>query len=172
MDGGNGTDFPAPEKPSSAILPPKTKNKKPEATKDASEFDLTTTNPTIDKPGDTASSLTDAYQFNDDEENKQLQEAIRLSCAEYIQEGQKKPEPTEGATALTETSKTKTDSVLLVDQMKGVLYGNCIGDAIGLLTEFMHKDQAQSVCCFFFYNSQTTTVYINITFNSLFIDVR
>ncbi|XP_028414475.1 ADP-ribose glycohydrolase ARH3-like [Dendronephthya gigantea] len=57
---------------------------------------------------------------------------------------QRKSKLEEGATALTETSKTKAaDSVVLVNQIKGVLYGNCIGDAIGLLTEFMDKQEAQ-----------------------------
>jgi len=33
----------------------------------------------------------------------------------------------------------------LVDHIKGVIYGNCIGDAIGLLTEFMSKSEAAYV---------------------------
>ncbi|XP_028414474.1 uncharacterized protein LOC114537610 [Dendronephthya gigantea] len=33
----------------------------------------------------------------------------------------------------------------LTDQIKGVIYGNCIGDAVGLLTEFMSKEEARSV---------------------------
>jgi hypothetical protein len=33
----------------------------------------------------------------------------------------------------------------LIDQVKGVIYGNCIGDAVGLLTEFMSKEQAHMV---------------------------
>ena len=33
----------------------------------------------------------------------------------------------------------------LVDHIKGVIYGNCIGDAIGLLTEFMSKSEAAHV---------------------------
>ena len=36
----------------------------------------------------------------------------------------------------------------LVDHMKGVIYGNCIGDAIGLLTEFMTKSEAAEVSCY------------------------
>ena len=35
----------------------------------------------------------------------------------------------------------------LVDRIKGVIYGNCIGDAIGLLTEFMTKSKAAEVNC-------------------------
>ena len=33
----------------------------------------------------------------------------------------------------------------LVDSIKGAIYGNCVGDAIGLLSEFMGKTQAQKV---------------------------
>ena len=33
----------------------------------------------------------------------------------------------------------------LLDHIKGVIYGNCIGDAIGLLTEFMSKTEAAHV---------------------------
>lgn len=32
-----------------------------------------------------------------------------------------------------------------VDRVKGLIYGNCIGDAIGLATEFMNKDEAARV---------------------------
>ncbi|KAK3739518.1 hypothetical protein QZH41_016189, partial [Actinostola sp. cb2023] len=32
---------------------------------------------------------------------------------------------------------------VLLSRMRAVLYGNCIGDAIGLLTEFMTKDEAR-----------------------------
>ncbi|XP_078343352.1 ADP-ribosyl-[dinitrogen reductase] glycohydrolase-like [Oculina patagonica] len=39
----------------------------------------------------------------------------------------------------TESSLEKKD---LLDHIKGVIYGNCIGDAIGLLTEFMSKAEA------------------------------
>ena len=42
---------------------------------------------------------------------------------------------------------------VLLDHLYGTIYGNCIGDAIGLLTEFMNKTKAISVsfflsCCF------------------------
>jgi hypothetical protein len=30
----------------------------------------------------------------------------------------------------------------LIDKVKGIIYGNCIGDAIGLATEFMNKTEA------------------------------
>ena len=33
----------------------------------------------------------------------------------------------------------------LVDRCNGTLFGNCIGDAIGLLTEFMTKETANTV---------------------------
>ena len=49
---------------------------------------------------------------------------------------------------VTSTDKAK-ESVLgtsqLIDRIKGVIYGNCIGDAVGLLTEFMDKEEAARV---------------------------
>lgn len=47
--------------------------------------------------------------------------------------------------AHAQTISAKQESKDLVDQIKGVIYGNCIGDAIGLLTEFMSKDMAKKV---------------------------
>lgn len=32
------------------------------------------------------------------------------------------------------------------NQIKAVLYGQCIGDALGLLTEFLTKEEAKTVC--------------------------
>ena len=37
---------------------------------------------------------------------------------------------------------------VLLDRLYGTIYGNCIGDAIGLLTEFMNKTKAISVSFF------------------------
>ena len=34
---------------------------------------------------------------------------------------------------------------VLLDRIRGTIYGNCIGDAIGLLTEFMSKKEAMYV---------------------------
>lgn len=34
---------------------------------------------------------------------------------------------------------------VLMDRIKATIYGNCIGDAIGLLTEFMTKKEAVDV---------------------------
>lgn len=45
------------------------------------------------------------------------------------------------------TKSTLSDKVLL-DHMLGTIYGNCIGDAIGLLTEFMTKKEAMHVSSF------------------------
>ena len=39
---------------------------------------------------------------------------------------------------------------VLLDRSYGTIYGNCIGDAIGLLTEFMNKTKAISVSFFSF----------------------
>lgn len=47
--------------------------------------------------------------------------------------------------ACAQTPSKKQGNIHLVDQIRGVIYGNCIGDAIGLLTEFMNKDMAQKV---------------------------
>ena len=41
--------------------------------------------------------------------------------------------------------ESKFEKKDLVDHVKGVIYGNCIGDAIGLLTEFMSKSEAAHV---------------------------
>ncbi len=43
---------------------------------------------------------------------------------------------------LSSTAAGKWD---LLDHIKGTIYGNCAGDAIGLLSEFMWKKQAQKV---------------------------
>ena len=34
------------------------------------------------------------------------------------------------------------------DQIRAVIYGQCVGDALGLLTEFMPKKEAKSVSIF------------------------
>ena len=39
---------------------------------------------------------------------------------------------------------------VLLNRLYGTIYGNCIGDAIGLLTEFMNKTKAISVSFFSF----------------------
>ena len=41
--------------------------------------------------------------------------------------------------------QSKLEKKDLIDHIKGVIYGNCIGDAIGLLTEFMSKSEAAHV---------------------------
>lgn len=41
--------------------------------------------------------------------------------------------------------KSTLEKKVLVDHIKGVIYGNCIGDAIGLLTEFMSKSEAAHI---------------------------
>ena len=40
---------------------------------------------------------------------------------------------------------TEDPKELLLDRFYGTIYGNCIGDAIGLLTEFMTKEEAAKV---------------------------
>ncbi len=40
---------------------------------------------------------------------------------------------------------TPDPSNILEDQILGTIYGNCIGDAIGLMTEFLNKEQASKV---------------------------
>jgi hypothetical protein len=93
--------------------------------------------------GATALSTTDKPTS---EEEAQLKAAIALSLTGTGHGGSK----LEGATASSATEKpTFDDHKRLVNQIKGVLYGNCIGDAIGLLTEFMSKKEAEKVRCFF-----------------------
>lgn len=40
---------------------------------------------------------------------------------------------------------TSLSKEVLLDRIKGTIYGNCIGDAIGLLTEFMSKKEAELI---------------------------
>ena len=42
-------------------------------------------------------------------------------------------------------------SNILQDQILGTIYGNCIGDAIGLMTEFLNKEQACKVSYYIIY---------------------
>ena len=54
----------------------------------------------------------------------------------------------QGATAWSPSEKPDQQGLKmtdLVNRIKGVIYGNCIGDAIGLLTEFMDKEMARKV---------------------------
>lgn len=44
------------------------------------------------------------------------------------------------------------------NQIKAVLYGQCIGDAIGLLTEFLTKEEAKTVC-------STSLLYLHLQTN-------
>lgn len=43
------------------------------------------------------------------------------------------------------STTTPTDHSVLEDQIRGLIYGQAIGDAIGLLSEFMIKEEAQRV---------------------------
>ena len=193
MEGKNDV----PEKPSSAILPPK-KSKK--ASQDASGLDchmtthagnekeedganLTTT--TKPQPGedDKPKSVNDKLPSDKDESKTTIVKSesdgdeskviiAKPLCGEDQPEGAmvqpqsgdedelKKPmalsmtdtdnngEKSQGATAVSATHKPLSDKEL-VNRIKGVLYGNCIGDAIGLLTEFMDKKEAKKVRCYF-----------------------
>ena len=49
---------------------------------------------------------------------------------------------------LSINNESAFDKEDLLDHLKGVIYGNCVGDAIGLLTEFMSKKEAQHVSCY------------------------
>ena len=42
-------------------------------------------------------------------------------------------------------TKSTLSGEVLLDHILGTIYGNCIGDAIGLLTEFMTKKEAMHV---------------------------
>ena len=90
-----------------------------------------------DETEEGATATTDK-DVADDDNDQQLQAAIALSLTDVHQ--------TDGA--VKEEGETSLSKAVLVDQIKGVLYGNCIGDAIGLLTEFMDKKEAQKVCSF------------------------
>lgn len=41
--------------------------------------------------------------------------------------------------------KSSLPKDVLLDRIRGTIYGNCIGDAIGLLTEFMLKEEAEQI---------------------------
>ena len=124
-----------------------TENKKPTtAVGDSSsmiEESKNTENETFTTAGESdeteegATATTDK-DLADDDNDQQLQEAIALSLTDVHQ--------TDGA--VKQEGETSHSKAMLVDQIKGVLYGNCIGDAIGLLTEFMDKKEAQKVCSF------------------------
>ena len=43
-------------------------------------------------------------------------------------------------------SMNTVEEMHLENRILGCIYGNCIGDAIGLLTEFMTRAEAQVVC--------------------------
>ena len=47
------------------------------------------------------------------------------------------------------------------DQIFGTIFGQCIGDAIGLLTEFMTKAEAEKV-----FNVRPITLSFNVVLNS------
>ena len=73
------------------------------------------------------------------------------NCSE-IENPQSEMEGTGGKSLMKESEHSKDEvnfeevfSGKLIDQVKGVIYGNSIGDAIGLLTEFMSKEQARMV---------------------------
>lgn len=40
--------------------------------------------------------------------------------------------------------KTKLDKTTLIDKILGTIYGNALGDAVGLATEFLNKKQAKT----------------------------
>ena len=44
------------------------------------------------------------------------------------------------------SAKDASENSSFENQVLGTIYGNCIGDAIGLLTEFMSKREADKVC--------------------------
>lgn len=48
--------------------------------------------------------------------------------------------------------KSSLPKDVLLDRIRGTIYGNCIGDAIGLLTEFMLKEEAQQVRCYLIFD--------------------
>ena len=56
------------------------------------------------------------------------------------------------------TKSTLSDEVLL-DRILGTIYGNCIGDAIGLLTEFMTKKEAMHVSSYSFQGPHTEAIF-------------
>ena len=44
------------------------------------------------------------------------------------------------------SAKDASENSSFENQVLGTVYGNCIGDAVGLLTEFMSKREADKVC--------------------------
>ncbi|KAM7442122.1 hypothetical protein ABFA07_008861 [Porites harrisoni] len=60
------------------------------------------------------------------------------------------------------TKSTLSDEVLL-DHILGTIYGNCIGDAIGLLTEFMTKKEAMHIYGNYYEKTRFQKVYETLT---------
>ena len=77
------------------------------------------------------------------------EEAMAEGCEKSVEACVAAVEPTaDSAVEETVLHGENAKNVLpdeLVDRINGVIYGNCIGDAIGLLTEFMSKEQARMV---------------------------
>ena len=115
------------------------------------------------------------------------------SASEHKEDASRIPPETAGAASETVAKDTNADAPAseealhfhlettlnkeeLLRHIFGVVYGNCIGDAIGLLTEFMSKEEANQVSGRMASNNplnpkHTTLIHVPVLLNSPILSI-